>query len=211
LLMASLDWARYSALRQGWDQHAAFCSQLAKNIHSLPGISVLNEAHAGKAGIAAHDPTRLTIDVSGRGITGFRAAELLEEKNVFVEMADLKRVVCICTPSDAPGWYSMLFEALEKLPYQMPALEGAAFVQRFHDTERKLSLAEAALGPQQLVEMETASGRIAAEAAGLYPPGIALWIPGEVIQQQDIDLLLWQKEQGGALFGVRNGRVAVVE
>jgi len=211
LLMASMDWARYSAGMQGWDKHAAFCEKIAAQIQSLPGLQVLNASCVGRAGIVAHDPTRLTVDVSLRGLTGFAVAAILEEKNIFVEMADLKRVVCICTPSDDPAWYTMLVEALEKLPYRTDGHVGAAFAQRPHGVQRRLPLSEAALGKQQRIPLADACGRIAAEAAGLYPPGIALFTPGEVILQQDIDLLQHQQQQGGALFGVRHGQVMVVE
>ncbi len=210
LLMASLDWARYCALtRQDWDHEAALCKKLQKSIGALPGFRVLTHALTGQAGIADADPTRLTIDTTLRGITGFAAAAALEQENVFVEMADPRRIVCICTPSDDPNWYAMLYKALTRLPYGTTEPPPQPKMQT--PPTARLSPRDAALGETELIVPEQAAGRIAAEAVGAYPPGIALWIPGEEITDGNVSQLMQQRAMGAAVFGLRNGMLSVVK
>ncbi|MDL2236131.1 hypothetical protein LJC07_08380 [Christensenellaceae bacterium OttesenSCG-928-L17] len=209
LLLASLDWARYTAdLAGAWSKAVQACTALREELSTVLGIVVPGKEIVGTAGIADIDFTRLTLDVHARGITGFAAQRLLEAQNVFVEMADYQRLVCICTPSDDPAWYPMLHRALEKLPYGMPHKKCAAVV--YPAAPRDLPLHEAARAAAISVPLTGAAGRIAAECAGVYPPGIPLVTPGERITQECIDFLLEEQACGASLFGVHDGNVAVV-
>lgn len=210
LLMASLDWARYSAcVRQDWDAAVALCKTTAQQIDGLPGLHTLPESLIGSAGIAAMDPTRLVIDVSARGITGYAASESLEAANVYVELADARRIACICTPSDDPVWYPMLLKGLKRLPHG--TAKPAPQPEAWQLPKAKLSPREAAGGETELVLLTDAPGRTAAEAAGSYPPGIPLFIPGEEITTAAVTMLTQQCASGAGTFGLRNGRVWVVK
>lgn len=75
--------------------------------------------------------------------------------------------------------------------------------------ERALSPRDAALGRAVPVPLERAAGRIAACAAGLYPPGIPLVNPGERYTQAIIDRLNHAASQ--SRFGLWEGQCACVE
>ena len=68
-----------------------------------------------------------------------------------------------------------------------------------------------ARGPRRGLSLERAAGRIAADAAGAYPPGIALWQPGERITGEQVAYLQALRAQGGELFGVYDGKVEVAD
>jgi arginine/lysine/ornithine decarboxylase len=61
------------------------------------------------------------------------------------------------------------------------------------------------------VPLSEAEGTISAEAVGIYPPGIALVMPGERFDRRAIDYLTAQEKNGGAIFGIYDGSVFVVE
>ncbi len=209
LIMASLDWACYTAaVRQDWDAHSRFCQDWGAKLSSLPGLRVLGRDCVGGLGIWDKDPTRLVIDVTSRGITGYQGAQSLEKANVYVEMADMRRLVLICTPSDDPNWYSMLYEALQAMPYgrRVPGREPHFFAL----PPREMPLRQAALGAVRQVPFAQAAGHIAAQAAGIYPPGIALVTPGERILEESILILQEHRAMGGTLFGVNEGGMTVV-
>ena len=54
-------------------------------------------------------------------------------------------------------------------------------------------------------------GRVAAVAAGVYPPGLACLVPGEEIQGDAAAYLLQQQAKGFALFGVEEGRISCIK
>ena len=206
LLMASIDWSVFMAARDDWDAHVRRCEALRHEIGAIAGLSA---APVLPQGAAAYDPTRIVIDVSARNITGFTAERALQRSGIFVEMADFSRLVLITAPADDPAWYDRLVEALAALPYgnihaaPPPPLS-------LETPERCLSIREASLARVEWVPPLRAAGRIAGEAVGLYPPGVALCAPGERIGPSHIEALLAAQRAGASLFGVRGGRVAVV-
>lgn len=209
LLMASLDWSVYMANRRDWTGQVARCERLARRIESIEGLTMFHDPIG--IGVYERDKTRLIIDVTGRGYTGYEAQAILEENGIFLEMADMRRLVLITTPNDEPDWYEKLLTALQQMPLRAAratATSGEAV--RFSQNEQRMRIRDAVFSDIETVLLNEAKGRVAAETFGIYPPGIALVMPGEVIGQRAIDYLLAQECAGGALFGVYDGRVFVV-
>lgn len=209
LLLASLDWAIYTAsLGDGWTHEVNTCKLLYKKIKRILGLRPLPISLIGKAGIHDMDATRVVIDVSGRGMTGYEAQKELEQRDVFVELSDARRIVLICTPSDDPRWYVQLLRALEQLPYGLDAPPNLPSI--YPRQPYALPLCETMQAPAEECALDAAANRIAAECAGLYPPGIPLWVPGERITAEGIAFLQQALHLGACLFGVRQGRVTVL-
>jgi arginine/lysine/ornithine decarboxylase len=207
LLMASIDWSVHMARRQNWTAQVRRCLALEREIAEMPGLSVLPE-HMG-AGIAARDHTRLVIDVSGRGLSGYEAQAMLEKDGIFMEMADSRRLVLITTPSDDPSWYPRLMQALGRLPRARGCVEPLPPV--YAQGAARLPIREAVFCRQQSLPLDEAPGRIAGEPFGVYPPGVAACMPGEGITRPLVEGLRLAGERGAAFFGIRGGCVSVVE
>ena len=69
---------------------------------------------------------------------------------------------------------------------------------------------QAALAPIERIPLAQAAGRIAAQAAGLYPPGSAWLMPGDEIPQEAIEALEAARRAGAGTFGLADGEIAVV-
>ncbi|MEZ4627444.1 MAG: hypothetical protein R2912_04955 [Eubacteriales bacterium] len=65
-----------------------------------------------------------------------------------------------------------------------------------------MTIREATFSPTRTVQLAKAAGCTCAEAIGIYPPGIALVMPGEVIDQRAIDYLISREERRRALRSV---------
>lgn len=61
----------------------------------------------------------------------------------------------------------------------------------------------------EAIPLQEAEGRIAAQSVGLYPPGIPLIAPGEIISGKVIDLLCQAGTQGR--FGIEEGKIVCVK
>ena len=210
LLMASLDWSVYMARRRDWTGQVSRCMRLEEQIEAIDGLCVFHEPIG--IGVYERDRTRIVVDVTQRGYTGYEAQAILEENNIYLEMADARRLVLITTPNDEPAWYEQLLKVLADLPKRTPRQKISRGEEiRFAANEQKMRIREATFAKTRTIPLEEAEGRVAAEPIGIYPPGIALVMPGEVIDRRAIDYLLMQEQQGGALFGVYDGSVFVVE
>lgn len=209
LLLASLDWALYTASQpRCWTQAVNVCHTLQKSIDGLLGLSTLPQSIVGSAGIAHVDPTRVTVDVSRRGITGFTAQRALEERDIYVEFSDVCRVTCICTPADDPIWYEMLLDCLCTLPYgtELPPRTPA----QYPELKRVMPVREAVRAKKETVPLAACAGRTAADTVGIYPPGIPLWTPGERISEEAVAFLQDQQVLGAELFGAQENHAIVV-
>lgn len=211
LLMVSLDWSVFMAKRRDWSGQVKRCRTLETRIEEIEGLQTLHGALPA-LGIAERDRTRLVIDVTGRGLSGYEAQAALEQKGIYLEMADTLRLVLITSPCDDPEWYDRLLSALEALP-MLPQKEKATKKERFArpKNEQAMRIREAVFAPNEEIALEHAGGRVAAEPIGIYPPGIARIMPGERIDAKEAQRLLEERKNGGALFGVRDGRVFVVK
>ncbi len=207
LLMASLDWATYTAARADWAALIRAAGRLRAAIDKLPGLSVFSGESV--MGAVAADPTRLVIDVTARGLTGYEAQRALEQGGVYVEMADRFRLVLILSPEDDPAWYDALPDALAALPYGRRTAWGRQLA--FSAPERCMGLREASFARARRVPLAGAAGCIAAEAVGVYPPGVALRVPGERLDGACVAELIRARDEGARLFGVLNGEVTVVD
>ena len=196
-LMASLDRARVMAQQADWAALIDCCHRFRDVIHQTPGLKMLNN----------DDPTRLVVDVSGRGISGMKAEQLLREAGIEMEMADARRVVAIATPWDESEKFDRLASAMAELPWETETVAIPALPE---PGEAVLPMS-CARGARRSIPLCEAAGHTAADAAGAYPPGIALWQPGERIEKRHIDYLTALKAQDCELFGVYHDHVEVAD
>lgn len=207
-LMASLDWALHSS--HGWDEHISRIRLQQKRLSVANGIKIQTETDAGSKGIFAIDPTRLLINVRSRGLSGIEAYNSLYSRGVTPEMADRDSVVFITTPQDPPEWYDRLYETMRTLPYGI-CIPQASTAPIPH-CSRAMSLRSAMLSPGETVSLQAASGRIACRAAGPYPPGTAILLPGERISSEMIDAIREAIAHGYTFFGLEEeNRIRVVQ
>ena len=194
-LMASLDQARAQAERADWAGLIERCEAFRRNAGKLDGIQMF----------PSDDPTRLVIDVANRVGSGLAAARLLSEGGVELEMADSRRLVAIATPWDRPEKFDRLASALARLPQREAAME----LPPLPEPGERAAPLSCARGPRRAIELACAAGEIAADAAGAYPPGIALWQPGERITPAQVAYLQALEAQGAEIFGIYDGKVEV--
>jgi len=150
-----------------------------------------------------------------RGLRGYEAMAALENSDIYIEMADARRLVLYTSPEDDPIWYDRLLDALAGLPYgdasAPQTAQPDAKLFSFCPPIRRVPLRQAMLGRTVRMPLRQAVGRVMADTVGVYPPGIAAVLPGEVLQKADCEALCAIESAGAALFGVQNGLVAVSE
>lgn len=62
----------------------------------------------------------------------------------------------------------------------------------------------------ELVNIEKSAGLICAKSITPYPPGVAMVMPGEVIQKEHVVLINDYLRRGFSVYGVSDGKVSVV-
>jgi arginine decarboxylase len=184
LMYGSIDgWRRHLALngKELIDGALERAAGIRKRLQRVPGLSVIDESIHDTAGVAEWDPLKLSVDVSGLGITGYQAKEwLLSQWHLAAQLGDARRVVCSLTYADDDAAVDRLADALQRLAADPPAPDRPS--PMVPDLEQ-LNL-EQAMSPREAFFAATEQvpdpvGRIAAEMISPYPPGVPAILPGE--------------------------------
>jgi arginine decarboxylase len=133
------------------------------------------------------------------GITGYDAEQWLREHyRIEVELSDLYNILCLVTPGDDERTIDTLVGALRHLADTFRNTREAREIQVKIPEIPQLSLTprDAFYGETELIPFAQPAGRIIAEFIYVYPPGIPILLPGEVISQENIDFILEHLEVG---------------
>lgn len=165
----------------------------------------------------------LIAERSGRLCGGFLYQELLERYHLQMEMAGDSYVTAILTPWDREEGLMRLSEALWDLDRRIAKgrLPETAWTVReggkdgsqpYPALEPSAPLYEALEEPETLWPLREAAGRSAGGYVNLYPPGIPLAVPGEILTEEMIKRLVGYARQGLNVQGLvrtREGRLLI--
>jgi arginine decarboxylase len=197
LMYAALDGWRRHMVQDGTrllDRALELAHSLRGRIAALPGLRPLSSELTGPGGAFEYDPLVLVLDVAGLGTSGYAVADLLREKwQINVGLADHRRVIANLTHADDEDSAGALLGALSDLAGRSGTLPGPVDVRLPSPEGLRLETVmlprDAYFGPAEQVPIEEAAGRVAAEPASPYPPGVPVVVPGERIGSEALEYL----------------------
>lgn len=207
MLYAAIDGWRRQMVEQGHAQldHAlAVAHRLRSRIEELEGLHVLGDELVRKEASHDLDPLHVLIDVAELGISGYQAADWLRaEHRIDVGLNDHRRIEATLSQADSDDTTSRLVDALTKLVTAAPSLPRPPKVALPNSDDLEMETVmlprEAFFGPVEVVPVEEAPGRIAAEQVTPYPPGIPAILPGEKLNAAVLDYVRSGVEAGMVL------------
>lgn len=208
VMLASLDAARYIMEKYGHmllDDCIKYSNKVRKEINAKTSFYCLGADKKGSFGIYDIDPTRITVNLKGGGISGIKGEQILRSKySIQVEMSDICNIVAIASAADDEASYIRLLEAISdmerwskkenigcnqaKPPNFIPVCLMPPHEALYHEVES--------------IEVEKSQGRISAEMAVPYPPGIPVIMPGEQIGRDVIEYLRKCTDMGIKVSGI---------
>lgn len=213
LLLASLDVARKRLATEGKDlieQTLTLSQSIRSQINEIDHLYCVGEEILESKAGHGYDPTKLIISIKDLGITGYDVEMWLRETyNIEVEMSDLYNILCIITPGDTEKEGNILVQALRHLS------------KEFHHSAEKietkvmlpdiplLSLTprDAFYADTESIPIEESAGRIIAEFVMVYPPGIPIFIPGEIITEENLHYIQKNMEAGLPVQGPEDNQL----
>lgn len=186
-----------------------------EEISQIKGLKTFG-AEAIRPGFKALDPLRVTVDVSGLGVSGFEVSDrLAQEFNIYAELATFQNVLLMFTLVDDLRVVRRVMEALRKI----------AGDTRGHFSQPKLdlpplppmrTLPRNAMHhrPRRALPVHEAIGQVSAETISAYPPGSAIIVGGEEVTAEAVEFLRAVKRLGGTLKGASHRdfeRIQVLE
>lgn len=193
LLLSSLDVARKSLATEGQailEDTIRKAEEARSKINEIPHLYCMGREVLESSAAVAMDPTKLLISVKELSITGYDVEKWLRNRfNIEVELSDLYNILCIVTPGDTEEDLLKLIKALTEL-----SQENKTLVDKNVDSSVLLpEIPLLALTPRdafyaetEVIPFEESEGRIIAEFVMVYPPGIPIFIPGEIITRDNL-------------------------
>ncbi|MFA9456249.1 aminotransferase class I/II-fold pyridoxal phosphate-dependent enzyme [Halalkalibacter sp. APA_J-10(15)] len=195
LLLSSLDTARMQLATKGvalLDEAIRLANDARKEINDISGLTCVDKDILGTPATYDMDPTKLIISVRQLGISG-HDVELWLRKNysIEVELSDLYNILCIITLGDTKEKINKLVDALRHL-----ASEKKIQPNQDHKPVSVPNIPTLSLSPRdafyadtEIVPFSKSAGRIIAEFIMVYPPGIPVLIPGEIITTDNLQYI----------------------
>lgn len=219
ILLASLDAARKKMALDGV-KILKNCLNLAsyarEQLNNIPGIQVLCDDYCNNtnSGRYAFDNTRLIIRVDALRKSGFQIyKELKQNYNIQLELAETYLVLAILAIGSTKDDVDALVSAFKDLSnkyyqknkrHRLPSL-------KYDFADIAISPREAYFSSSQSIPINQAEGKISSECVMIYPPGIPILIPGEIISSNIIKIYdFYQKSKGTIMADSPVGYIKVV-
>lgn len=206
ILLASIDVARK---RMALDGHKLLSNTLdlarktRERINKIRGFHCLDKSYLDGNGRFDIDETKLVINTSEVGLSGFEIFKLMREvENVQMELGEISELLAIFTIGTTQKDADRLVEGLQKISDKYYDITDIKTIPHFSYSFSELIVRprEAFHAPSKVISLDDAVGEISAESIMIYPPGIPLAIPGEIITQNAIDLLHFYEKEGGVVL-----------
>ncbi len=156
-----------------------FENMLSDFYQSMEGLERIHIVHKKN-----QDPSKLVIFADG--LSGQELADILRGKyHLEVEMAAREYVIALTTIFDTVEGFNRLKEALIAIDGTLDDKNVPVKNTDIHTAgEARMTIAQATECPGESMEFKRSAGRISGEYLYLYPPGIPLIVPGEVITEK---------------------------
>lgn len=219
LLLASLDIARLQMAEEGkirLERAVKLSNQLRSAINKIDGLYCAGEelCYIGeKSGALALDAAKLTVNLDDLMLTGQEAELILRHRyKVQCELSDPRNLLFIISMADTDVECDRLLSVLRSLAAEYKGESERELLQvgEMPVPVQRMSPREAFFADIEDILVEEAVGRVAAETAAFYPPGIPLFCPGEELTEEIITYIRKYQALGMRLSGPADASMQTV-
>lgn len=220
VLMASMDKCIEKLKKDGISLFDAYVKRMnAIQIHcrQLTHVKVMNRSIVGKNGVYDYDISKVVISVRGTGYTGkMLYKELLDKYHLQLEMAAGDYAIAMTSLMDSEEGLLRLFKALVEIDRDIRVYGKKSFFVNYTDFSMQpavvtKTMTEVDESEKEKVKLDEAAGKISAEFVFLYPPGIPIIAPGEMITSEIISLINKYRGTGLEIHGLKDKEAGEIE
>lgn len=174
-------------------------------------IQLIGNEIIGKYKIKNIDLSKLVIVGKDKSINGNKIEKMLREKyNIQVEMSAVGSLIALSSISDTNEGFENFFSALKEIDLKNDYINSQKF-DIINKIRANYSPYEISYMKAEKIPLEASINRISAGFITLYPPGIPIIVPGEVITEEIIINIKKYMENKLNLLGLEQNNIKVVE
>lgn len=214
-ILASIEIARAIMEEKGYellDKALGLAEEYKKKINGIKGLRCGDEFLQAK-GVAGWDPLKVAVFCDDLEIDGYRLDYILrKDYGIQVEMSQPYLVLAMMSVFHDRNDWEKLYKSL------------AIIAEKYYNGRRKkvpsfsvlmpevvLTPREAFFAGKRRVRLEESRGLIAGEMVAAYPPGIPCLLPGEVINDEVYDYIMYLKGSGARLVGIKDQELRFID
>lgn len=197
VLMAAMEQGIEHAKKVNWAEYIQKLNHFYSEVKNLNHLKVMQMDDIGK------------IVVVGSGL----ATSLREDFEIEVEMESMYYVVLMTSVVDTSNGFERLILALKALDTPEREITETIISADYSEMvgDAKCTICEAIEACAYEKELSEAKGNVSASYVYLYPPGIPVLVPGEIIKQEAIEYIYACKAQGLEVKGLNSDKVQVLK
>lgn len=177
LILRSLDMCNKFLFEQGEEYFGEMAAASAEVKENLKNFWQTEDTEPGK----------LSVFAPAAGYTGTQLAAVLRTSGIECEYADNSHVILMLTglsPEEIRS-ISNIFDTVRQPRILVPVCD----FKFFSLPPKAMGIREAALSESELIDSDSAVGRICARAVSCCPPGIAVVVSGEIFTEEAVNIL----------------------
>lgn len=195
--------------------------KLREELRDLKHLRVMGREVLGYKGIYDLDLSKIIISAGDSGLSGVELDNILRDQyHLEMEMCTAHYVAAITTVMDTQEGLDRLRDALYEIDRGVDTKDncydnsiGQNTLQRAASIipEVTRTIFEAMDGDTEKVLLSGSVGRVSAEYVYIYPPGIPIIVPGEMLHQKIIDTIKSYKSLGLSVQGTKDQSFTIIE
>lgn len=213
VFMASMESCIFEMERHGKERLHGLKKNLDELREQLRGLQCLKifDGALGQHGIFDLDAAKIVISCrncriakSGLFMNGGMLSDQLRERyHIEMEMSGADYATAITSCFDRREGLERLCVALLEIDGELERVENKMpLKRRWSFLDIRMRMSEAADSPYEVLPLHECAGRISAEFIYLYPPGIPITAPGEVVTEDILKEVFEYKEMGLPVQGM---------
>ncbi len=155
------------------------------------------------------DPTKLTIMGKKSGWNPVDIENQLRKNGIQIEFSNENNCVFVSSIMNETEDFEYLSEMMEMLKFK--CYSGIDNMDKSFLSKNIMSLSEAYYSPKKMMKLKDAENCISTEYIVPYPPGIPMIIPGELIEEDKLELINRMLDKNQKIVGIDNFEDATIE
>ncbi len=224
VFMASIENCICYMEEEGMKQLGIFSKYLLSvrsRLERMENLKLLSDEIVGQYGVFDYDDSKIIVSTRNTGWSGSQVDQILrEEYHLEMEMCGADYVTAITTLEDTKEGLERLCRALLEIDTRVGSSMRIAEEDHTRTLDQKrrkyilgeissseecrCSISQAMDGERHKMRIQEAMGNVSAEFVYLYPPGIPIVVPGEVLSDDIIEVILEFKDLGLHVQGMED-------
>jgi len=135
-----------------------------------------------------YDNGKIVIITEGSNINGKKLANILRfQYNIEIEMANVNYIIAMTSICDKSQNFERLFTALQEIDENLQIENDNYTIVKEIENNKKINEKENTSQDSSFMNYKQAVGKISQEYIWIYPPGIPIIAPGEMITQKIVE------------------------